>query len=82
VRAESLVTLRIRGTLYTQLGYIMSLSDKDIRTICFIMTTADGGCPFCARSLLDQLGREFPEHQKTIKDIWQSRFPDENLDFT
>jgi len=32
---------------------------EQIRDICY---TADGGCQSCARGLLDQLAREFPEH--------------------
>ena len=52
------------------------MNKKEAKQVLKIISTADGGCPFCVTSLLDCFVLKFPEH-KDITKCYYKKYSDE-----
>ncbi len=43
------------------------MDKKDAKQVLEIISSADGGCPFCVKDLLDVFVLKFPEHKNKTK---------------
>ena len=52
------------------------MSEENAREIVRIMLGADGGCPFCAASLLKEFAEKFPGFREIAKEMYGKEYPD------
>lgn len=50
------------------------MSAADIKAVATIMMTADHNCGFCAKELLDQLVKLYPQYLEQIKEVWATEY--------
>lgn len=50
------------------------MNENEVRTVASICLTADGGCSSCARGLIQDLGRAFPEHKDAVRLVYVEKF--------
>ena len=58
------------------------MTSGEARIVAAIALTADGGCPYCAEALLEQLVEAFPEHAKTLIEPFIKEFPEHEITYT
>ena len=52
----------------------VKMTEKEIRIIAEIMTTADGGCSNCAGDMMHELIRQFPQFDRAIREVYFTAF--------
>jgi len=52
----------------------MSITKGEIKNIATIMLDADGGCPYCAGSLIETLITNYAKYEDIIKQVYKDRY--------
>ena len=50
------------------------MTDEEARTVCTIMMDADGGCPYCASSLIQQFVTAYPDKRDIAQSCWEKDY--------